>query len=738
MGKRKRSQRTTAVTAEHPPAEQEAAADDGDDGEEIVLPKRAQRASASSASSSSSFPSATAAAGEQDEAADEDELSVRIIERPAGFTPPSRASFDDSDGDDSEAGSSDSEDEEEDGAPSLHINAAYAAKYESEKRQQEMSRKAQRGRRQSEMMQLLHDSVRSQGGVEDGDGSADGEEAEDEDEDEEEDDSGSLLTPALDVKIHETLNAIKRKDPIVYDASRRFFAEEEEEEGGEGEEEQKQAETTKPAVTVRDLLLQSMQDDDEEEEEREEKGQQRPLTHVQEQHALKQSLLKATQGAAGEEEDDELFTVRVRDSESSAAPLSPSSSSAEAPLSSAEFLRSFLSEQWWRQPASALPSYERIKGEAAPPLLLQPDSEDDAEVEAGEEWEQRYNFRYQEEGGSRVQTYPRDIADSLRRKDDRRKVRREKKRERKEQERRRQEEELKRLKRERMRQLEERLAKIAEAGGVELQQGAAATRLQLDGAWDAAEHERAMAAMYGQDYYDQQPDDDEAIAQLLRDDQAEDGDAAAAGRHRPLSFASASASASLSAARQQGLDAVYALDYEDVIADGLRTRFHYTQVAPDSFGLTLQQLLQREDRELNKIVGLKKLAPYRGEADDAAAAGGSKRSKWSRWAAKAGLPHDNAAKKKRKKQKVNTEAGKTVSSTEGSKPPKAGVQEAAAVQTAAVSGKLSERQKRRLREKKRKAATGSADGGGSEPAAPAGSGSSKQRQLETAPVSATD
>jgi len=42
------------------------------------------------------------------------------------------------------------------------------------------------------------------------------------------------------------------------------------------------------------------------------------------------------------------------------------------------------------------------------------------------------------------------------------------------------------------------------------------------------------------------------------------------------------------------------LDYEDVIAGGQKkTRFNYTKVAQDDFGLTEQEILLLEDRQLN-------------------------------------------------------------------------------------------------------------------------------------------
>ena len=54
-----------------------------------------------------------------------------------------------------------------------------------------------------------------------------------------------------------------------------------------------------------------------------------------------------------------------------------------------------------------------------------------------------------------------------------------------------------------------------------------------------------------------------------------------------------------------------ALGFEDVIAGGLRTRFRYVQVPPQDFGLTAEEILLLDDRDLNGYVGLKRIAPYR-------------------------------------------------------------------------------------------------------------------------------
>lgn len=54
------------------------------------------------------------------------------------------------------------------------------------------------------------------------------------------------------------------------------------------------------------------------------------------------------------------------------------------------------------------------------------------------------------------------------------------------------------------------------------------------------------------------------------------------------------------------------LDYEDNIA-GLKTRFRYRSVPKEDYGLSTDEILRLKDKELNQLVGLKRMAPYREE-----------------------------------------------------------------------------------------------------------------------------
>jgi len=47
------------------------------------------------------------------------------------------------------------------------------------------------------------------------------------------------------------------------------------------------------------------------------------------------------------------------------------------------------------------------------------------------------------------------------------------------------------------------------------------------------------------------------------------------------------------------------LDYEDIIGDGVVTRFKYTNVNKEDFGLTNEEIFLLDDKKLNNIVSLK-------------------------------------------------------------------------------------------------------------------------------------
>lgn len=66
----------------------------------------------------------------------------------------------------------------------------------------------------------------------------------------------------------------------------------------------------------------------------------------------------------------------------------------------------------------------------------------------------------------------------------------------------------------------------------------------------------------------------------------------------------------------KSLDEYFQLDYEDIIGGDLPTRFKYRSVKPNDYGIPASVILSKSSKELNQMVSIKKLRPYRDEEDE--------------------------------------------------------------------------------------------------------------------------
>ncbi|KAL1533644.1 protein KRI1 [Salvia divinorum] len=286
-------------------------------------------------------------------------------------------------------------------------------------------------------------------------------------------------------------------------------------------------------------------------------------------------------------------------------------------------------------------------------------SEDEDELEKQEDYEREFNFRFEENAGDRVMGHSRKVEGSVRKKDNARKSQRERKEERMVQAEFERKEELKRLKNLKKKEINEKLEKIREVAGIGKAEGILLDKDDLEDEFDPEAHDRKMKEAFGEDYYGaedvdpqfgsdgdedkeglEKPDFDKEIELLGLDKGWDEVDESGAGfklvRERIMKDRLAKGEEDVvdedggderkergskrkrkhkpseveKAVVEELLDEYYKLDYEDTIGD-LKTRFKYRPVKAKRFGLTSEEILALDDKELNQYVSLKKIAPYR-------------------------------------------------------------------------------------------------------------------------------
>ncbi|KAG7381370.1 hypothetical protein PHYPSEUDO_006075 [Phytophthora pseudosyringae] len=506
----------------------------------------------------------------------------------------------------------------------LKVNQKFAQAFEERKRKEELSALEKRG---------LH---------------ADGDEDEDSDS-ETEDEDGEELTRELDSDISKTLKLIRKRDPAIYDSSIAFFKKPGTDSDSDDEGEKKSRQKTGSApLYYKDLVRQQVIAGDVSGSEDEDEDSQPVQTYAEEQAQIKKDFLASLQqkeeGGSDEEKgegaelDGGLFAVRKKtegeqkqDEEDYAEFTSTYGTKLKKDeLNPEKFLDHYLSSEGWKDKTAVVPHYEDIVRE---------DEEDAEELEKAEDFEHTYNFRFEEQGSSVIQTHSRRIEDTMRREDDSRKRKRAERKERKALERQKKEEELRRLKNLKQADIEQKLKKVARLMGEE--EGTAGLKPEdVEGDFDPEEYDKRMQAVFDEQYYDEDDDDmdkptwdeeedkelfaglpvdpeeEEETQESAEEKASEEADEETHEEEQEEEEGEEEQTPSkkmtvedMQREKQKYLDELYSLDYEDLIGD-IKCRFKYRQVQNNDFGLTVDEIMAADDKELKLLVSLKRMAPY--------------------------------------------------------------------------------------------------------------------------------
>uniref|UniRef100_A0A4W5LNI7 Protein KRI1 homolog n=1 Tax=Hucho hucho TaxID=62062 RepID=A0A4W5LNI7_9TELE len=332
------------------------------------------------------------------------------------------------------------------------------------------------------------------------------------------------------------------------------------------------------------------------------------------------------------------------------------------------FLRDFVLNKGYmeKDDVDRIPSYDEVVNDDVE------DSEEDGEsfLERQEDFERHYNFRFEEPDAQKIKTYPRTIATSVRSKDERRKLKREEVKDRKKKEKEQKHEQLKQLKNLKRNEIMQKLRRLQELAGNEQ---LAFSQVDLEGDFDPQQHDQLMQKFFGDEYYGEEEgekpqfeveeleehwnwdtwtgeggekeyggEEEEHEGEEYDQPNCEDPDfimdadydpsqpstskkqkkkekmkvdAPLMGKKRKKSHFAEVITQNKPVfdpqekSFEQYLDEYYKLDYEDII-DDIPCRFRYRQVLANDFGLSTDEILGADEKELNRWASLKKTCMF--------------------------------------------------------------------------------------------------------------------------------
>eukprot|EP00834_Sanchytrium_tribonematis_P000306 NODE_6_length_70510_cov_1.054395.p11 type:complete len:527 gc:universal NODE_6_length_70510_cov_1.054395:17433-19013(+) len=480
---------------------------------------------------------------------------------------------------------------EDDPNVQLKINEGYAKKFEYNKKREELAYLQKHAEEQSSS-----------------DGSS-------------EDEAAELVTDAVDIQIMNVIGKIRSKDPSIYDKNIHFFNDEH----FDSSYKKSMKAPTKLKDIERTDILSKMETFEKHGEVIEDEPKP-VVTYIDEQNALKEAFRSV------EIAEDDFLEKKVNQKEIE-NPLENIIKNVEAEEIKEELVNvAKKSSQDWNQDQWLMnyvltkgwmeTNNDHLYGSAATYAIKDSDTFDSSVIvqQHGEEvplyednsdddslvdkFEQDSQYRYQDKNSSQIKSYSRNVPDTARRPDTRRIEARKNKEVRKRHEVVQKSEQVKRLKNLKKEEILSKYKQISKAAG--LKDNTLIEKLNLDSEFDEEKWDQEMEILFDDDYYNEVDELDipESNLENLNDYGLDD----------KLEASKQKVFKDLLTVNKEELkddiDEYFKLDYEDVVAD-VPVKFKYRNVEPENYGLKPGILLLAEEKDLNNVVGLKRIAPYK-------------------------------------------------------------------------------------------------------------------------------
>ncbi|KAK1425683.1 hypothetical protein QVD17_21038 [Tagetes erecta] len=506
----------------------------------------------------------------------------------------------------------------------IEINEEYARRFEHNKKREDLQR---------------YEQQKKDGVIDD---------SEEDDESSDDDEDIVNYSTKQDLKFFDALLKVRNKDPSLKSNDAKLFDSDDEEsdenEDVDGKTEKKKKPMFLKDVNAKHLIGNGPEFDDEDEEE---DGKVKKKSYFEEQEEVRKEFLDAV---ADEEGDDDGELLKVKDGKNGDEEDDEDDREFEKKLDeyfkeddkldeNEKFLKDYFRKKMWLEKDD---SGKRLYGDEIDV------SEDEEELEKQEDYERGFNFRYEENAGDRVMGHSRKVEGSVRKKENSRKVQRENKKARMAQAEYERIEELKYLKNLKKKEINEKLRKIREIAGIGEDNGFALEEHDLEEEFDPEEYDRKMKKAFDDNFYEADDVDpafgsDEEDGELKKpnfdeeddllglpkgwDEESDPGKGFKAIREKLLknkvNVKNERDEEQLQDEEEKrkifelekelikkGLEESYELEYEDIVA-GTKTRFKYRPVNKNNYGLKAMDIIEVDEKELNQLVPLKKLATYR-------------------------------------------------------------------------------------------------------------------------------